>query len=163
MTRKIPDDAFERYVVLGPQRSHRALAEELGVSKRAITKCAVREDWAGRLTKIEQTAREKSDQKLTESFEQMRDRHLVTLKAMHTRALTALMQYPIDNGMDAMRAAEMAIKLERLVAGEPTDRNSISIEEITKREMRAWLIPAGADSDDREAAIPDEPDGVDGA
>ena len=150
MSRKIPDDASERYVALRANRSHQALAEDLGVSKRAVTKCAVREKWTERLTKIEQTARDRSDQKLTESMEQMRDRHLATLKAMHARALSGLMQYPLTNGMDAMRAAEMAIKLERLVAGEPSDRTQIDLAQVTRDEMRRLLTtePVGARGED---------------
>lgn len=144
MTRKIPDDAFERYVALGSDRSHKALADQLGVSKRAVTKCAVREDWMSRLTKIERDARERSDEKLTETLEQMRDRHLATLKAMHTRALAAIRQYPLTSGMDAMRAAEMAIKLERLVAGEPSDRTAVSLEDTIRREYERWLKPVEA-------------------
>ena len=50
MTRKIPDDAFEAYVALGPTgRSYQTLADRYSVSKRAITKCAAREEWAERM------------------------------------------------------------------------------------------------------------------
>jgi predicted transcriptional regulator len=160
MTRKIPEDAFERYVAMGAQRSFQALADELGVTKRAVSKCAAREGWSQRLARIDAEARKRSDEKITETLEQMRERHLATLKAMHTRALAALRQYPLTSGMDAMRAAEMAIKLERLVAGEPTDRSAVSIEEIIKQEMRELLVVVddedpdggdGHDEPDREA------------
>ncbi len=147
MTRKIPEDAFERYVAMGAERSFKALADHLGVTKRALTKCAAREQWTERLTRIEAEARKRSDEKITETLEQMRDRHLVTLRAMHSRALMALKQYPLTSGMDAMRAAEMAIKLERLVVGEPGDRSVISVEEICKREYANWLTPL-EDADD---------------
>lgn len=144
MSRKIPEDAFERYVALGERRSYQVLALDLGVSKRAVSKCAAREKWTERLTKIERTARERSDQKITETIEQMRERHIVTVKIIHARALTGLKQFPIDNAMDAVRAAELAIKLERLVKGDSTERSEMTIEEITKRELRAWLIPPKA-------------------
>jgi hypothetical protein len=143
MSRKIPDDAFERYVALGAGRSYQALAQDLGVTKRAVTKCAAREKWTERLTKIEQTARDRSDQRLTETMEQMRDRHLATLKAMHARALSGLVQYPLTNGMDAMRAAEMAIKLERLVAGERGEGSVREVEAIIRREQERWLVADG--------------------
>ena len=103
--RKIPDDAFERYVALGTSRSYKTLAEEYGVTKRAVTKCAAREGWTERLDKIEREARDHTDQRITESLEEMHERHLKTLKAMHARALSGLVQYPLTNGMDAMRAA----------------------------------------------------------
>ena len=40
MTRKIPDDAFEFYVGLGPNRSYEAVAEHYDVNKRSVTRCA---------------------------------------------------------------------------------------------------------------------------
>jgi len=144
MTRKIPDDAFERYVALGAQRSFKGLADQLGVSKRAIAKCARREKWRERLEAIENNARARSDQKITETIEQMRDRHLLTLKAMHTRALSGLRDYPLTNGMDAMRAAEIAIKLERLIAGEPNEHGQMDLVEVTREEMRRLLKPLPA-------------------
>ena len=42
-----------------------------------------------------------------------------------------------------MKAAEMVIKLERLVAGEASERTAISVEEVTKRELDRWIVPAG--------------------
>ena len=53
---------------------------------------------------------------------------------MNMRAVEALRSYPLTNGMEAMRAAEMVIKLERLIHGEPTERNAVSVEELIKRE-----------------------------
>ena len=61
MSGKIPSDAFEYYVSLGPGRSYRSVAEHYEVTKRAVTKHAAREGWAERLDKIEQEAREGSD------------------------------------------------------------------------------------------------------
>ncbi len=148
MTRKIPPDAFEYYVSLGPTRSYHTVAERYEVTTRAVTKCAARERWSERLVKIEQDARERCDRKLGDVFEEARERHLMTLKAMHARALTALKQYPLSSGMDAMRAAEMVIKLERLVMGEASERTEMTIEEVTKRELYDLLIVEDDDADD---------------
>ena len=139
MTGRIGEDAFEFYVGLGPNRSYEAVAEHYDVNKRSVTRCAKREEWTQRLTDVQRTAREKSDQRLADTIEDMRSRHLTTLKAMHARALTALRQFPLNTGMEAMKAAEMVIKLERLVAGEASDRTAISVEEVTKRELDRWV------------------------
>ena len=56
MTRKIPEDAFELYVSLGPERSYAAVAEQYGVTKRAVVKRAKAEAWSERLAKIEDQA-----------------------------------------------------------------------------------------------------------
>ncbi len=149
MKNKIPDDAFDVYVAAGNGRSYQAIADKYGVSKRAVTNCAKRNDWAERLEKIERESRENGDKKLTDTIERMRERHLATARAMLARALAALQQYPLSSGMDAMRAAEMAIKLERLVAGEATDRAAVDIEQIIRREYREWM----ADDDGDEPAV----------
>lgn len=138
MSSKIPTDAFDYYVALGTERSYQAVADHYGVSKRATTKCAAREDWATRLSKIESAARETSDQRLAETLEETRSRHLRMLRAMGTRAIAALKQYPLSSGMEAMRAAEMVIKLERLVTGEATERHA-SVEEVIRREFEEWM------------------------
>jgi hypothetical protein len=102
-----------------------------------VTQCAKREGWAERLAKIEQEAREKMDKRLAETLEERRERHLVMIRAMQTRALSALQKYPLTSGMEAIKAAELAIKLERLVVGEVADRTAV-VEEIVKREYEQW-------------------------
>ena len=158
MTRKIPDDAFERYVALGPGRSYRLLAQSLGVSKRGITKHAAQERWAERLGKIEQEARVKSDEKLVDVLGEARERHLKTVRAMQARALDALRKYPLNSGMEAVKAAELAIKLERIIVGEPSERTSVDIADVTRKEMERWLTTRD-DSDEAEPER-DEDDGI---
>ncbi len=148
VTTRIPPEAFDFYVGLGPERSYRQVANRYGVSKRAITKLAVREDWSARLEKIEHQARERSDAKLTETVEQMRTRHLTLLKAMSARVVTALREFPLNSGMEAMRAAETVIKLERLITGEPSERTELTVEEVTKREMNRWLVVDDSEEDE---------------
>ena len=154
MTRKIPSDAFDCYVSMGEGRSYEKVASKYGVSKRAITDCAKREKWAERLDNIEEESRRKSDEKLVEAIQEMRERHLRTIKAMNGRALEAMREYPLASGMEAMKAAEMAIKLERLIAGEPTERTA-SVEEITRREVQSLLVVEETDDGGEE-------DGADG-
>ena len=145
--KKIPEDAFDRYVSLGAARSYQVLADEYGVSKRAVTKRAAAEDWAQRLDRIEADARQQSDKKLAESLGEMRGRHLTTIRAMQSRAVSALQKYPLTSGMEAMKAAEMAIKLERLVAGESTDNTALTVEEICRREYATLMVEGGDDVD----------------
>jgi hypothetical protein len=114
------------------------VAEKYGVSKRAVTQCAKREGWPERLTKIEQEAREKMDKRLAESLEERRERHLTVIRAMLSRSVAALQKYPLNSAMDAVKTAEKAIKLERLVVGETSDRTAV-VEEIVKREYEQWM------------------------
>ena len=155
MTRRIPPDAFEYYVSLGEDRSYKRVADHYKFTKRAIQNLAHREDWARRLEKIEHESRARTDKRLGETLDDIRERHLKTLRAMNGRALEALRTYPISSGMDAIRAAESVIKLERLIVGEPTDRSAVSVEEVIKREFTRWM-----DDDERDSEPEEEPDGT---
>ena len=139
MTTKLGPEAFKFYVSMGPGRSYQGVADHYRASKRAVTKCAVRENWQGRLDAIEEKARERQDEDLVDVVGEMRERHLVTARAIQNRALVALKAFPLTTGMEAVRAAELAIKLERVIVGEPSERTALSVEKVTKREMRDWL------------------------
>lgn len=151
MTGKLPDDAFAFYVAMGPERSYRAVAEHYQTTKRTVTRAAMREDWSGRLASIEQKTRELTDSKLAGEMHEMQMRHRKLVLAIGARAAKAISEYPLTSGMEGMRAAEIAIKLERLLAGEPGERNQISIEQVTKRELERFVAPArGSPEDDGE-------------
>ena len=139
MNRKIPTDAFEFYFSLGTDRSYESVAENFGVTKRAVSKRATKEQWQRRIAERERRAREATDQKAVESLEQMNSRHLRSLRAVQGKALDALRTMPLTSAMDAVRALDLSIKQERLVRGEPTDRSKISIEEVIRREYERWL------------------------
>ncbi len=148
MNKRIPPDAFDFYASIGTERTHARVAEEYGVTVRAVSKCASREKWTERLEKIEAESRERADKRLGETLDDIRVRHLKTLRVMNARAVEALKQYPLSSAMEAMKAAEVVIKLERLIAGEPTERNAVSVEETIKREYQRWLTEPSEDDAD---------------
>lgn len=160
MSNKIPEDAFAYYVSLQEERSHEAVAKFFGVSKRAVTKAAARQDWAARLEKIERDGRERADKKLAEAAGEVHLRHRKMLQGMAGRAVKAIAEFPLTSGMEGMRAAEMVIKLERLIAGEPTER--VDIAGTIKRECQTLLLKPGEEEDwgddDGDSAEPDEAD-----
>ncbi len=147
MSRKLGIDTFEHYFALGPGRSYQAVADHFAVSKRAVTDLARRERWQERIAQREQMARASADRKAVETLEQMTERHVAMLKAMGARAIHALKEHPLSSGMEAIRAAELVIKLERVIRGEPSERTELTVEEVTKREMDRWLT-AEPESDD---------------
>jgi hypothetical protein len=57
------------------------------------------------------------------------------------RAIKGMQEFPLTSGMEAIRAAELAIKLERLIAGESSERTEVSVTEAIKRETQRWLVP----------------------
>ena len=158
MARKIPPDAFDRYLALGPSRSYSALAKSLGVSKQAVVQRATREGWKQRALEIEKKARDASDRKAVDTLESMNARHLKIAQAMQSKALAALQSVSLASGMDAMRALDMAVKLERLARGEPSDRTVVELEETIRKEYTRWLtVPTKERA--REEAGRDEHDG----
>lgn len=119
MKRKIPDEAFTFYAGLGPDRSYQAVADRFGVTKRSVTRCAVRESWQERLKAIEEKSRERTDERIADSLDEMNDRHLRIAKALQSKALQALKVFPLDQARDVIRALDLGVKQERPMRGEP--------------------------------------------
>jgi len=143
MRGKIPPDAFQYYLGLGADRSYQKVAEHYGASKRAVTKVATAARWQERAEELERKAREGAEQKAIESLEAMNQRHLKSLKVIQGKALEALRAMPLSTAMDAVRSMEMAIRQERLIRGEPSDRTAISVEDVIRSEYRRWMKPEG--------------------
>jgi len=146
MNERLPNDAFDFYVSLGERRSYAAVAERFGVDKKTVVRRAKKEDWQNRLDAITHQARKTTDQKIVESIEQMNERHLATLRVIQGKALNTLRAMPLDDAMDAVRALEIAIRGERLVRGEPTDRSAIDVEDMIRREHVRWMRPHEGDA-----------------
>jgi stress response protein YsnF len=139
--RKLTEDAFAYFVSLGSARRYKDVADHFKVSLRTVVTASKRENWPERLAKIERDAQANADLKLQETVEAMRLRHSKMLRAMATRAAKALQEYPLSTGMEGMKAAEMVIKLERLLAGEPTERTAMDIEKQIREEHERLLVP----------------------
>jgi hypothetical protein len=150
VNRKIPPDAFTYYASLGPKRSYQAVAEHYTVSKRAVTGLADREKWQERLMEIERKARDKADEKVLETLEEMNVRHLKVLRFIQNKSIEALKSMPIDSAMDAVRAFGLCLDKERTIRGEPSDHSQVDIAQVTRDEMRRLLTtdPVGTNGPD---------------
>lgn len=150
MNRKIPPDAFTFYASLGPKRSYQAVAEHFSVSKRAVTGVADREKWQERLVEIEKKARDKTDEKVVETLEEMNVRHLKVLRFIQGKAIEALKSMPLESAMDAVRAFGLTLDKERTIRGEPSDHSQVDIAQVTRDEMRRLLTtdPVGTNGPD---------------
>jgi hypothetical protein len=137
--KSLPADAFSHFVALGPARTHQAVADHFDVNIRTVQRTAKTDNWAARLDAIEKEARQTADKALAEDVAEMQLRHRKLLRAMAARSAKAMSDFPLTDGMQAIKAAEIVIKLERLLAGEPTERTSVNIEETIKREYGRWL------------------------
>ncbi len=147
---KIPIDAFEFYVSLGDGRSYDAVGKQYGVHKRSVQRAANRERWPERLERIVDAAQARVDEKLIGDMEEMKLRHRKLVRAMASRAAQAIAAYPLEDGMQGIRAGEVAVKLERLLSGESNDRSEQVIIDATRNEMRE-LMEGDDDEDDPES------------
>ena len=163
MRARIPDEAFDFYLGLGPDRTYEAVAKRFKVSLGGVKKVALRESWQARLAEIEDEVQARLDKRFADEAEEMRDRHLKTVRAMMGRALKGLQQYPLASGMEAIRAAELAIKLERLIMGEASERTAVTAEETVRKEMSRWLVGADEEVDLEEAFGQDSASHCEGA
>lgn len=143
---RIPATALEFYVSLGPQRSYQAVAKHFGVNTRSVAKRASKEAWQRRVAEIEAKAKQVAEQRALETLEEMNTRHLKSVRVIQAKALEALRSQPLASGMDAVRALDMALKHERLVRGEPSERTAVTVEDTIRREYSRWLTAVGEDS-----------------
>ena len=133
--------------MLGPDRSYQAVADHFRVDKKTVTRHAAADDWQGRLAKVEAEARSRTEEHLIENLESVNRRHLQTLRVIQGKALDALKRLPLSTAMDAVRSLDLAIKQERLIRGEPSERTAVSIEDTIRREYRRWMTDPIDDTD----------------
>ncbi len=156
--KKIPPDAFDFYFALGPPRSYQVVAERYGVTKRAVTNYAKRENWQQRLLEVEAEARARSDRKKVDALEVVQDRHLKALRLVLGKGIEGLRQTSIDKPFDAVRAIGLAIREERITLGEPGDRTAVTIEDTIKREYERWMSVAEGEPEPEDEPEPDDDD-----
>lgn len=158
---KIPENAFETYVALGPGRSYQVLADKFGVDKRSVVRHAAKENWAERLQEILQKARAETDRKLAQDLQAVRERQLMEARALRGIALKAMKDLAPEKALKAVATAlSVAWKHELLLLGEPTDRQANTLEEITKRELETLLTREG-EPDEWDHLEPAEVEGGD--
>lgn len=137
---KLPNDAFDYFFSLGPGRTLAAVAAHFGVSAKTVQRHARADKWDGRAADRERQVRAISDKKAIETLADANERHLKIARIIQRNALEALARKAVDGGMDAVRALDIAVKQERLILGEPTERTGSDVESIIKREYERWLI-----------------------
>jgi hypothetical protein len=143
---RIPEEAYQTYISMGPARTYAKVAQKYGVSRRAVTKKAAKEKWSERLAKVEAAARDRFDEKLAEDLDAMNSRHLKTLRLIQGKAIEALRALPLHSAAAAARALDTAIARERQINAAPeTVRASVhahvgvSLEEL----VAASRMPPG--------------------
>ncbi len=126
-------------------------AVKYGVTKRAVTNLAGREDWQRRLAEIEAKAREEADKKRTQTLEVVYEQHMTALRLVFGKGVEALKGMAIDTPADAMKAIQLVIREMRVALGEPTDRTAISVEDTIRKEYQRWMTVENDGAEDSAA------------
>ena len=159
MNRKLPPEAFQYYVSLGPGRSYEAVGEKYGCSRRGVADLAKRDRWQERLAEVDQRAKERTESQALESIAAMNERHLKIARFLQSKGLEGLQSGRAELLGAATRTCTAGVELERLVRGEPTERTE-NLETVIRRECDRWLVRDGSSPDspmpDRTAEPGDE-------
>ena len=140
MSTKLPANAFETYVSMGPDRSYQALAKKLGVDKRSVVRLAAKEGWAARLARIQEESRAATDKRLVETLQAVREQQLREVRFVRAEILKLVKGVTPDKAVKMAGALNICWKHELFLLGEPSERTEVSLEEITKRELETLLL-----------------------
>lgn len=131
--KRVPRDAFALYVALGAARSLELVAASYGLPLDAARAAATRERWEERLSDVERRAEALAG---PVGARGAGDRHRRMLIAIASKAATELKTFQLTNARDAIRAAELVIRLERMIGDAAP--SSVAFEEDA-RDPRALL------------------------
>ena len=146
--------AFVVYRDLGAERSTAAVARSLGRSKTLIDRWSSRHGWVARArARDDEIDRQTTAAKLREAVE-MEDRHGRAAVALQARALQALKDIQGDkvSPRDLTYMMDIAVKIERLSRGQPSERVELVGQLVTPliQALIAVFVECN-DIDDREA------------
>ncbi len=127
------------YIALGKERNLREVARRFGVSEQAVFGWSSAFKWQKRLAERENLVKDKLAEKDVEDEAEMRHRQLTICKAIQGAFVERLKGKTV-----AIAAKDFveAAKLERLVAGKPTERSEVSFGAGVAQMMMASLLAA---------------------
>ena len=132
MAGRIPPDAFALYASMGSGRSYEKLAEQLDVSKRAVTDVAVRERWQERVAEVDRLGRARAEERTVENMSDLVERHARMLRVVQARGLETLKSDRIPPAQ-AARTVLAALREERELRMLPVgDHVRDEAEELSK-------------------------------
>lgn len=139
MNKKLPDEAADYYVALGPTRTQIAVAQHFKVAKRTVAYRAKKEGWLLRAVEADQKARQAVVQRSQDTLEEMQIRHVKTARFLQMRAIEALRSLPIRTESAAVRALDMSIRHERLARGEPGDAADKDVAAVLRETHKRFV------------------------
>lgn len=110
--RKLPAEAFSYYMSLGVDRSYALVAKKYGVTRRTVTRNAVREGWKASADEWTKKTRLTIETRSRESIASMTARHIDMAREIQAKALAELRRMPMKDASDAARLLEQAMRYE---------------------------------------------------
>lgn len=139
MNKKLPDEAVDHYVALGPTRTQAAVAKHFNVAKRTVAYRAKKEGWAARALEADQKARQAAAQRAQDTNEEMFARHEKVARFVQARAIDAIRNLPILTESAAVRALDISIRHERMARGETNDSVEKDIAALLRSEHKRFV------------------------
>jgi hypothetical protein len=139
VNKKLPDDAVDFYVALGPLRTQVAVAKHFGVAKRTVAYRAKKEGWLARAAESDQKARQAAAQRAQDTNEEMRARHEKVARFVQSRAIEAVRSLPIRTESAALRALDLGIRHERMARGDFSEAAEGDIAQLLRNEHRRFV------------------------
>lgn len=144
---RLSENAFDYYLGLGNARSYQAVANHFGVCKQTVTNHAKKQRWQQRIAEATQAARNEAEAAFKRDEVDRKRHHLKVSRELIAKAADVLRVLPMT-AMESVQTIDMAMRCERLLLGEPTDRTENTLEEILREDVRQWMQRATDDASD---------------
>ena len=139
---------FRTYLSMEPPRSRVEAAKALGLKKRTIDDMMHRHRWHDRALAYDERMAKAADRAAMSTAEDMQRRHMEAVHAMLRRGVHAITEADLTEARDGVPMIDKAVRLERLLVGEATDRTESRISSLdrdpdlsrlTDDERAEWL------------------------
>ena len=126
------------------------LAKKWGLDFKKLSQQATDEDWEGRKERFQEMLAEEDDLQNVEPKKLMNFRHLKLYRLILKKARKMIADNDFESVEKASEAADKAIKGERLVVGEATERReeTLGVDKATLKEIGNRIINERMKKDD---------------
>ncbi len=137
-------EAFRRYCAMGHERGLRALAEQSGVSFRAVAEWSKKHDWKARSVEFDA-------QVAAEALAETKD-SAVSERATYAKKLFAVS----DETLDKVREMLAAVDLTKVTGADLKAVVSAAVELVKQSEMMSGVVPDPGDAPSAAPGVPSE-------
>ena len=139
---------FREYLTMETPRSRVVAAKDMGISIGALNRMALKHKWPQRAAAYDDAMAKAADRAAMSTAEDMQRRHMEAVHAMLRRGVSAITEADLTEARDGVPMIDKAVRLERLLVGEATERTESRISSLdrdpdlsrlTDDERAEWL------------------------